>query len=64
MEQGLGISAQSVRTGMVKGESALTESKMDEQGFPGGAVVRSLPASAGEMGLSPGLGRSHMLWSN
>ena len=33
-------------------------------GFPGGAVVESLPANAGETGLSPGLGRSHMPWSN
>ena len=29
-------------------------------GFPGGAVVENLPANAGEMGSSPGLGRSHM----
>ena len=29
-------------------------------GFPGGAVVGSLPANAGDTGLSPGLGRSHM----
>ena len=27
--------------------------------FPGGAVVKNLPASAGDMGSSPGLGRSH-----
>ena len=33
-------------------------------GFPGGAVVESLPANAGDMGLSPGLGRSHMPRSN
>ena len=33
-------------------------------GFPGGAVVENLPANAGDMGLSPGLGRSHMPWSN
>ena len=32
--------------------------------FPGGAVVKNPPASAGDMGLSPGLGRSHMPWSN
>ena len=25
--------------------------------FPGGAVVKNLPASAGDMGSSPGLGR-------
>ena len=30
------------------------------QGFPGGAVVGSLPADAGDTGSSPGLGRSHM----
>ena len=33
-------------------------------GFPGGAVVRNPPASAGDMGWSPGLGRSHMPRSN
>ena len=26
-------------------------------GFPGGAVVENLPANAGDMGSSPGLGR-------
>ena len=30
------------------------------KGFPGGAVVGSLPANAGDTGSSPGLGRSHM----
>ena len=29
-------------------------------GFPGGAVVENLPASAGDTGSRPGLGRSHM----
>ena len=29
-------------------------------GFPGGAVVESLPASAGDTGSCPGLGGSHM----
>ena len=33
-------------------------------GFPGGAVVESLPADAGDTGSSPGLGGSHMPWSN
>ena len=33
-------------------------------GFPGDAVVKNLPASAGDTGSSPGLGRSHMLRSN
>ena len=31
-----------------------------ELGFPGGAVVKNPPANAGDTGLSPGLGRSHM----
>ena len=38
--------------------------KMVSQGFPGGAVVENLPANAGDTGSSPGLGRSHMPWSN
>ena len=29
-------------------------------GFPGGAVVKNLPANAGDTGSSPGPGRSHM----
>ena len=33
-------------------------------GFPGGAVVRNLPANAGDTGLSPGPGGSHMPQSN
>ena len=28
------------------------------QGFPGGSVVKNLPANAGDTGLIPGLGRS------
>ena len=32
--------------------------------YPGGTVVKNPPANAGDMGSSPGLGRSHMLWSN
>ena len=35
-----------------------------KQGFPGGAVVESLPANAGDTGSSPGLGGSHMPRSN
>ena len=29
-------------------------------GFPGGAVVKNLPANTGDTGSIPGLGRSHM----
>ena len=35
-----------------------------DQDFPGGAVVKNLPANAGDMGSIPGPGRSHMPWSN
>ena len=38
--------------------------KFGVEGFPGGAVVENLPANAGDTGSSPGLGRSHMLWSD
>ena len=38
--------------------------KMCSVGFPGGAVVESLPANAGDTSSSPGLGRSHMPRSN
>ena len=40
--------------------------KLREQmwGFPGGAVLENLPANAGDMGSSPGPGRSHMPRSN
>ena len=40
------------------------EVKTYRQGFPGGTVVENLPASAGDTGSSPGLGRSHMPRSN
>ena len=33
-------------------------------GFPGGTVVKNPPANAGDLGSSPGLGRSHMPQSN
>ena len=32
--------------------------------FPGGTVVKNLPANAGDTGSSPGPGRSHMQQSN
>ena len=38
--------------------------KMQSRGFAAGAVVQNPPANAGDTGLSPGPGRSHMLWSN
>ena len=38
--------------------------KSSKAGFPGGAVVKNPPANAGDMGSSPGPGRSHMPRSN
>ena len=38
--------------------------KREIWGFPGGAVVKNPPANAGDMGSSPGLGRSHVSRSN
>ena len=38
--------------------------KKSQGGFPGGAVVKNPPADAGDMGLIPGPGRSHMLRRN
>ena len=38
--------------------------KKNDQGFPGGAVVKNLPANAGDTGSIPGPGRSYMPWSN
>ena len=39
-------------------------SKQISRDFPGGAVIKNPPANAGDTGSSPGLGRSHMPWSN
>ena len=36
----------------------------DTWGFPGGTVVKNLPANAGDTGSSAGLGRSHVPRSN
>ena len=35
--------------------------KIERRGFPGGPVVESLPAKAGDTGSVPGPGRSHVL---
>ena len=32
--------------------------------FPGGPVVKNLPANAGDISLIPGLGRFHIPWGN
>ena len=38
--------------------------KNPSRDFPGGTVVKNLPANAGDTGSSPGPGRSHMPWGN
>ena len=38
--------------------------KNEMRDFPGGAVVKNPLANAGDTGLSPGPGRSHIPWSN
>ena len=38
--------------------------KSTNRDIPGGTVVKNLPANAGDMGSSPGPGRSHMPQSN
>ena len=45
--------------------SKVTEYKINTcRDFPGGAVVKNQPANAGDTGLIPGPGRSHMPQSN
>ena len=38
----------------------MKEIKTAIYGFPDGAVFKNVPANAGDTGLSPGPGRSHM----
>ena len=40
-----------------------TRIKNMPEGFPSGSVVKNPPASAGDAGVTPAMGRSHMLWS-
>ena len=49
---------------LCRGNGGRREREKIGQGFPGGAVVESLPAHAGDTGSSPGLGGSHMPRSN
>ena len=38
--------------------------KMIQVDFPGGPMVKNPPAHAGDMNMTPGPGRFHMLWGN
>ena len=40
------------------------EVEMKGQNFPGGPVVKNLPANAGDLGSVTGPGRFHMPWGN
>ena len=44
--------------------SPITNLKIQFVGFPGGPVVKNLPANAGDTGLIPGLGQFHTLQGN
>ena len=47
-----------------KKRKCIRNQKSIEWGFPGDAVVKNLPANAGDTGSSPSPGRSHMPWSD
>ena len=49
---------------LLKKEVILLLFKASSWDFPGGTVVKNLPANAGDTSLNPGPGRSHMPWSN
>ena len=46
----------------VSGRKAILKIRAED--FPGGAVVKNLPANAEDTGSSPGPGKSHVLQSN
>ena len=48
---------------MVKPTKGLLSKKIQED-FPGGTVDKNSPATAGDMGLTPGPGRVYMLQNN
>ena len=45
-------------------EKLLSYLGLKDQGSPGASVIKNPPANARDMGLTPYLRRSHMLWSN
>ena len=49
---------------MVEFTATAQNKEKENGGFPGGAVVENLPANAGDMGSSPGLGRYNIPRSN
>ena len=55
---------QSHRETAFKGNMAYKKKNKNKQGFPGGSVVKMLPANAGDVGMIRGPERSHMPWGN
>ena len=55
---------QNTSTMFLPGMYNLNLIKRKHQGFPDGSVVMKLPANAGDTGLIPDPGRSHMPQSN
>ena len=53
-----------IKIKMIQSHGLLNQFKINNQGFPGDAVVKNPPANAGDTGSSPGPGRSHMPQSN
>ena len=45
---------------VIKQYSTDIKKKIDTQDFPGGSMVKNLPANAGDLGLIPGLGRYNL----
>ena len=45
---------------MAKTSNTMLNNSGESGDFPGGTVVKDLPANSGYMGSSPGLGGSHM----
>ena len=61
----LRITKNSLHLGYFKISKSIDEQRnKDCRGFPGGTVVKKLPANTGDTVSSPGPGRSHMPRSN
>ena len=50
--------------GLTGGWGSVDSINKEREGFPGGSVVKNLPANAEDMRLIPGLGRYHMPLNN
>ena len=62
--EGEGEEEEEEERGGGEGEGKEKEEEGGGGDFPGGTVVKNLPANAGDTGSSPGPGRSHVPQSN